>query len=509
MGALDLSSAIGVVGAGTMGAGIAEVAATAGHPVYLYDNRSGAAADALAQIDARLARSVEKGRIDADKREAVMSRMQPIESLDSFAPCALVIEAIVEDLAIKQDLFSTLEGIVDQTAILATNTSSISVTAIGSALKNPGRLVGMHFFNPATLMKLVEVVHGLASDPDIVATVFATSEAWGKKTVKVSSTPGFIVNRVARPFYAEALRALGEGGADVATIDAVMRESGGFRMGPFELMDLIGHDVNAAVTQTVFNAFHQDSRFEPSLIQQELVAAGRLGRKTGHGFYTHGEGTETPQPQTADAQGAPTRVTAFGQLEVLEPLLEMAEAAGITVLREEAAFPGPGWLRVGSANLALSDGRSATERTRQGLENLVLLDLALDYRNASRLAIAASDQCDRGALESVTGFLQALGKAVTVIDDYPGMLVLRTVAMLANVGADAVHKGVCSAEAVDTAMQYGVNYPQGPLAWAEAMGLTRVVELLDHIAREYGEERYRVSPLLRRKVWGETKFFTG
>ncbi len=507
MVALSQTCSVGVVGAGTMGAGIAEVAATAGHMVYLHDNRGGAAAEAIEKIGARLNRSVEKGRIDAAKRDSILGLMNPIESLDALAPCALVVEAIVEDLGIKQDLFTALEGILDENAILATNTSSISVTAIGAALQNPGRLVGMHFFNPATLMKLVEVVHGLASDPEVVDTVFDTSEAWGKKTVKVSSTPGFIVNRVARPFYAEALRALGEGAADVATIDAVMKESGGFRMGPFELMDLIGHDVNSAVSQTVFNAFHQDTRFEPSLIQQELVAADRLGRKTGQGFYNYSEDAVPPRPVTAESADAPSQITVFGDLEVLEPLLGLAKEAGIAVAREDAPFPGPGWLRIGDASLALSDGRSATERARQGLENLVLVDLALDYAAASRIAVAPADQCDAEAVASVVGFFQALGKAVSVIDDYPGLLVLRTVCMLANVGADAVHQGVCSAAAVDTAMRYGVNYPQGPMAWAESMGLMRVVETLDHVARIYGEDRYRVSPLLRRKVWGETGFF--
>jgi len=506
MGALSQSSRIGVVGAGTMGAGIAEVAATAGHTVYLYDNRSGAAAEAIEKIGIRLGRSVEKGRIDAAKRDAILALMNPVESLDALAPCALVVEAIVEDLGVKQDLFTRLEDIVEADAIFATNTSSISVTAIGAALRNPGRLVGMHFFNPATLMKLVEVVHGLASDPQVVETVFDTSEAWGKKTVKVSSTPGFIVNRVARPFYAEVLRALGEGAADVATIDAVMKESGGFRMGPFELMDLIGHDVNAAVSQTVFNAFHHDTRFEPSLIQQELVAAGRLGRKSGRGFYDYSEGAVAPQPATAESAEAPAQITVFGDLEILEPLVDLAKNASIAVVREEAPFPGPGWLRIGDANLALSDGRSATERSRQGLENLVLVDLALDYSAASRIAIAPADQCDTAALATVAGFFQALGKAVSVVDDYPGLLVLRTVCMLANVGADAVHQGVCNAAAVDTAMRYGVNYPQGPMAWAASMGLMRVVETLDHIARIYGEDRYRVSPLLRRKVWGESGF---
>ncbi len=502
------SVVVGVIGAGTMGAGIAEVAATAGHPVRLFDARSGAAADAISGIGKRLARDVEKGRLSAEQREARLARLHAVDELESLAPCGLVIEAIVEDLNAKCQLFTTLESLLAEDAILATNTSSISVTAIGAALDNPGHLVGMHFFNPATRMALVEVISGLATSPAVADTIVATAEAWGKAPVRAKSTPGFIVNRVARPFYAEALRAYGEGAADVPTIDAVIKEGGGFRMGPFELMDLIGHDVNAAVTQTVCDAFNQDRRFEPSLIQRELVAAQRLGRKSGQGFYDYRDGAVNPGPATAAAAAAPTAVTAYGNLGVAAPLLELAETAGFAVAHEPAPFPGAGWIRAGSANLALSDGRSATQRAAHGLENLVLFDLALDYRSAARIAVAAADGCDAAALSDAVGFMQALGKQVSVVDDYPGLLVMRTVCMLANLGADAVHQQVCDAAAVDVAMQKGVNYPRGPLAWAEQIGLAFVVEVLDNLTRIYGEERYRVSPLLRRKVWGGSGFFS-
>ena len=290
MTALATSVPIGVVGAGTMGAGIAEVAASAGHRVLLYDGMSGAVEAALERIGAALERAEAQGRITANQRASTFARITACHGFDALGAAGLVIEAIIEDLAAKQKLFETLEVFLEPDAILASNTSSLSITALAAKLQHPERVVGMHFFNPAPRMALVEVVRGLASAPRAVATALATAEAWGKTAVEVRSTPGFIVNRVARPFYGEALRALAEGAADVATIDAVMREAGGFRMGPFELMDLIGLDVNLAVSRQVHEAYHYDPRYTPSLLQRELVEAGRLGRKAGRGFYDHAPG---------------------------------------------------------------------------------------------------------------------------------------------------------------------------------------------------------------------------
>jgi 3-hydroxybutyryl-CoA dehydrogenase len=366
-------------------------------------------------------------------------------------------------------------------AILATNTSSLSVTAIASALSRPARLVGMHFFNPVPVMALVEVVSGAATDPAVADAVFATAAAWGKTPVHARSTPGFIVNRVARPFYAEALRLLGEGAADVATLDAIMRESGGFRMGPFELMDLIGHDVNFAVTRSVYDAFFQDPRFTPSLIQQELVAAGYLGRKSGRGFYRYGEDAERPAPASLPPGPRPQRV-------IGDPLVDLPAGKRVEI--------------DGATALALTDGRTATERmAAEGGLPLVLVDLAFDYGRADRLALAVADQAAPGDLARAAGLFQALGKEVSRVDDVPGMIVMRTVCMLANEAADAVNQGVCDAAAVDTAMRLAVNYPRGPLAWAQAIGLERVVTVLANLAAGYGEDRYRVSPLLRRRLF--------
>ncbi|HTN66956.1 MAG TPA: 3-hydroxyacyl-CoA dehydrogenase family protein, partial [Burkholderiaceae bacterium] len=346
---------------------------------------------------------------------------------------------------------------------------------------------------------------GLATDSEVAQCVYATAAAWGKSPVYAKSTPGFIVNRVARPYYAEGLRLLTEQAGDPATIDAILREAGGFRMGPFELMDLIGHDVNFAVTQSVFQAYYNDPRFTPSLAQQELVSAGFLGRKTGRGFYHHGKDAVQPQPHTEAPQDAPREVVVAAAGAVADALAARFATAGIAVRHVDAE--NAALLECGGAVVHLTDGRSATQRARDaGVANTVLLDLALDYAGATRIALCAADQCEAAAYRAVVGLFQAAGFAVSRLDDVPGMAVMRTVAMLANEAADAVNQGVCSAQGADLAMQKGVNYPRGPLAWADAIGLETVMTVLANLAAAYGEDRYRVSPLIRRKVAGGTRF---
>ncbi|MDM3872502.1 3-hydroxyacyl-CoA dehydrogenase PaaH [Porticoccus sp. W117] len=506
MTALPTTSTIAVIGAGTMGAGIAQVAAATGHSVLLFDAAEGAAQSGIDKTRKGLDRLIAKGKMTAEQADALTGRISACGSLDELAPAKLVVEAIVEKLDIKQSVFAQLEDICGDDVILATNTSSISVTAIAAGLKRPERLVGMHFFNPAPVMKLVEVISGLASDAEVAQIVFDTAAHWGKHPVMAKSTPGFIVNRVARPFYAEALRVLQEGGADVATIDAVMRESGGFRMGPFQLMDLIGMDVNYAVTNSVFNAYYQDQRFLPSLVQQELMQAGRLGRKTGHGFYNYAEGAEQPAPNTTEQWPKPERVIVGGHLGVAESLIAQMEAAEIAIVRSEESDHDFIW--VDGVELRLTEGAIATElAAEEELNELVLFDLALDYNHATRIAITKADQASDEALQKAAGLFQAIGKQVSVIDDIPGMIVMRTVCMLANEGADAVNQGVCNAEAVDIAMKGGVNYPQGPLAWADQLGVPVVATVLENLALLYGEDRYRISPLIQRKCFAEQSFF--
>ncbi|MCS0588619.1 3-hydroxyacyl-CoA dehydrogenase PaaH [Massilia norwichensis] len=511
--ALDRGSVIAVVGSGAMGSGIAQVAASSGHRVLVYDTRPEAVGKAIAGIGKAYDKLVEKGRMGALEADLARERLQPAASLAELKEAALVVEAIVEDLEVKRKLFAELEDLVAPGCILATNTSSISVTAIAAQLKRPERLVGMHFFNPVPLMALVEVVEGVATDKGIADTVYATAEAWGKNPVHAKSTPGFIVNRVARPYYAEGLRLLQEQAADAATLDAVMRDCGGFRMGPFELMDLIGHDVNFSVTQSVFKAYFNDPRFTPSVVQQELVNAGFLGRKSGRGFYRYGEGIAMPAAQAEPEAERPHTVRITRKRDLQDPVFDALQAvvserlaaAGVafshpamfdgTDTREEPAF------HVHGAAIYLTDGRSATQRAADDKHpDTVLFDLMLDPAKGTRIALARADQCSEKAWQGAVGMFQAAGFTVTRLDDVPGMAVMRTVAMLANEAADAVNQGVCSARAVDIAMQKGVNYPRGPLAWADAVGLRHIAAVLHNLGQAYGEDRYRVSPLLRRKL---------
>lgn len=503
MSALNTNVAIAVIGAGAMGAGIAQVAASAGHRVWLYDNREGAAAQAIDGIGKQLARRVANGKLSAEAREACIAALAPAHSLEQLADAGLVIEAIVENLEIKQALLRQLEAVCAADCILASNTSSISITRLGAGMSRPERLVGMHFFNPAPVMALVEVIKGLATDPNVAARVLATALAWGKQPVLARSTPGFIVNRVARPFYAESLRLLQEGAADCASLDALLREAGGFAMGAFELTDLIGHDVNYAVTCSVFDAYYQDMRFQPSQIQKELVDAGHFGRKSGRGFYDYREGAIRPDAAVLTSNAAVPAVIVEGEAGLLQPLLERLAQQGVSVSRRA----GRGLLRVGEASLALSDGRLASQRAAdEGLNDLVLLDLALDYRRCTRLGISWAAGTSPHAVDQVVALLGAAGINVTPLRDSPALCVLRTVAMLANEAADALLQGVASAADIDLAMRAGVNYPQGPLAWADQLGAATLVTVLDHLQAAYGEERYRPSLQLRRQLAEGARF---
>jgi 3-hydroxybutyryl-CoA dehydrogenase len=380
------SMKVGVIGAGTMGSGIAQVAAQAGHSVVLYDAQQEMAQKAVNALKITLDKLVEKGKFSAEEATAILARIKPMNSLTALKGCGLVIEAIVENLAIKKKLFQDVEDIVKPTTILATNTSSLSVTAIAAACHRPDRVIGLHFFNPAPLLPLVEVVPGLQTDAQIATKCIDLMRAWGKTPVVCKDTPGFIVNRVARPFYGESIRIFEEGLADMPTIDRAMKELGGFKMGPFELMDLIGNDINFTVTKTVWESFFFDPRYKPSFTQQRQVEAGWLGRKTGRGYYRYGQ------------EAAPSR------------------------------------------------GASAGE----------------------------------------AGGMQA------IVD--------RVVAMLINEAVDALHLGVASRDDIDLAMTKGVNYPKGLLKWADELGPAMVLARLEGLQADYGEDRYRPSPLLRRIV---------
>jgi 3-hydroxybutyryl-CoA dehydrogenase len=502
MTALDLSSPVAVVGNGTMGQGIAQVALVAGHSVRLYDALPGRAREAADAIGARLDRLVEKDRLSAADRDAARTRLLPAESIADLADCTLVVEAALERLDVKQELFRELEDVVGEDCLLATNTSSLSVTAIGGALRNPGRLVGLHFFNPAPLLPLVEVVSAFSTDVTSATRAYETARAWGKTPVACADTPGFIVNRIARPFYAEAFAVYETQGADPATIDAILRECGGFKMGAFELTDLIGQDVNESVTHSVWRSFFQDVRFTPSLAQRRLVESGRLGRKTDQGWYDYadgGEAAERSEPHTAERAQPPAYVVVEGDLGPASELVALIREAGIQV-REEDEDHGTRLVLPSGGQLALADGQTSVE-----FRDVVYFDLALDYRRATRIALSASQDTSPQTLAEATGLFQALGKQVSVIGDVPGMIVARTVARIVDLAHDAVSKGVATEEDIDTAMRLGVNYPLGPFEWSRRLGRNWAYALLDDLHLRDPSGRYAPSLALYRHAYATDK----
>jgi 3-hydroxybutyryl-CoA dehydrogenase len=495
-----------VIGAGIMGAGIAQVAAQAGHPVMLFDTREGAAATAKDKLGQALQGLVAKGRLAAEAAEAALARIAPVSRLEEAAAAGLVVEAIVENLDAKRTLLRQLEALVTPEAILASNTSSISITALANGLKVPGRVVGMHFFNPVPLMKLVEVVSGLQTEPGVAERVFQLATAWGKTAVHARSTPGFIVNRIARPYYAETLALLQERAVTPGLVDACLRGAG-FRMGPCELMDLIGHDTNFSVTESVYQANFGDKRYQPSLVQREMVDGGMLGRKSGRGFFAYGEGASTPEVPPARQGALPTRVRwhdageggpaieAFGQR-----WREALASAGVAV----EATAGSTWTGVEAdgGRLALTDGRTATQRAAEEAHaELALFDLPIVAAPGSALAFAASAGASQAWQGQAAVLLSAAGLQPLQVEDTPGLVVARTLAMLVNEAADAVQQGVCSAEGADLAMKLGVNYPAGPFEWLARWDVRAVVALIDRLDAFYRGERYRVSPWLRRRGW--------
>ena len=497
-----------VIGAGTMGIGISQIAAQSGQSVLLYDANSEAPVKAQQQLSATFNKLVGKGKITAESAEAALSLVTPISTLQDAADADLVIEAIVENLDIKRSVFQALESVVRDDCILATNTSSISVTAIANGLKHPQRLVGMHFFNPVPLMKLVEVISGLLTDKAVASRIFDLSLSWGKVPVYAKPTPGFIVNRIARPYYAETLALLQEQASTPSVLDACLRGVG-FRMGPCELMDLIGHDANFLVSNSVYEANFYDKRFVPSLVQQELVDGGLFGRKTGQGFYQYGEGAEKPalpeyvkrEAPEVESTGLFNDVMLLGSGRVADLLAGRLKQTGIEF--STAPKSDEIGLQLNGLDLFLSDGRTASQRG----DHIAVFDMPVVDKEGLDLAFAVSGNLTRSAgidSEKAANCLRILGFNPHQLSDVPGLIVARTIAMLINEAADAVNQGVCTQEGADSAMKMGVNYPQGPFEWLADWDAKSVSTLLDNLDSWYRGERYRVSPLLRQRALQKT-----
>ena len=476
---------IGVVGAGTMGAGIAEVAAAHGHYVLIFDENVRASEAATARLTESLSSSGDVAR-----------RPRAVSTIEDLAPCSLVIEAIVEDLDVKRALVGRLEKVVDEDCVVGTNTSSLSPTAIANGLRHPQRFLGLHFFNPVPRMKLVEVVPTVSTGEHVIMSMIDLMRAWEKEPIRAAAwSPGFVVNRVARPYYGEAFRLLEERAAPADVIDAVMTGAGGFRMGPFALADLIGHDVNQVVTRSVWAAFGFDPRYGPSLLQQELVNAGRLGRKSGRGVHDYANG-RPPAPDPEPSR-APATVDAVGRgADKAGGFAQFLERAGVSPPNVEGRLSG---VRLANgALLVRSNGRTADDESARAHAPVIIVDRCLDDRDATAIAVSASADCPPLTVDGAVGLLQSAGLNVFRVADVAGVIVTRTVAMLINQAMDAQRLGVATQDEIDLAMTLGAGYPLGLSTWCQRWGAASVAEILDNLASEYGDGRYRTDPLLRR-----------
>ncbi|GMG83498.1 3-hydroxyacyl-CoA dehydrogenase [Paralimibaculum aggregatum] len=485
---------VGIVGAGAMGQGIAQVAAQGGLRVLLQDARAGAAAAGREAVAARLARLVEKGRINAAAESAALARIEAVAGIAELAPAGLVIEAVVEDLEVKRAVFREIEAAVAPDCLIASNTSSIPVRSIARDCAHRGRVAGMHFFNPVPLMRLVELVRTVWTSEETLARLAALGRRMGRTPVVVQDSPGFLVNLGGRAFTTEALRIAQERVATPAEIDAIMRDCWGFRMGPFELLDLTGMDVNYPVTRIVWEGFGHDPRLATTPAHRAMAEAGLLGRKTGEGWYSYAGG-RAADPPSPDWQGeaAPARRAALaGEAPALAAL---CRAAGLAVGADDGACP----------ILAAPFGADATAvAVESGADHrrLVCLDLAGPNAGApaARITLMTAPGADPAIRGAVAAALVAAGRKVTAITDSPGFVGQRICAMVANLGCAMAETGIATPEDIDTAMTLGLNYPQGPLALAETMGRERCLEVLDRLQAVTGEDRYRASPWLRRRA---------
>jgi 3-hydroxybutyryl-CoA dehydrogenase len=472
-----------VAGAGTMGRGIAQVLAQSGARTLLYDAQPGAAQRAIDSISQALAKLAEKGRVKDP--QSIARRIEVVPGLQAFAPCHLVVEAIVEDLAAKRILLSELEEIVSESCILASNTSSLSVTAMAAACKRPGRVAGYHFFNPVPVMKIVEVVDGVLTEPWVTDALTALAQRFGHTPVRCKDTPGFVVNHAGRAFVPEALRVLSEGVADFATIDRILVDAAGFRIGPFGLMDLVGLDVAHAVMKSMYQQYFEEPKYRPSFIAEPRVAAGLHGRKTKRGWYEYAPDLQMP-PEAPAPKAKPAAVWAVPELKEL--LIDLGAKIELKPAPDAVCFVAP---------LGLDASAAALE---QGLDpaRTVAVDPLFGFSKRRTLMVTPVTKPE--VRDAAHGLLASDGVPVSVINDSPGFVAQRVVAHIVNVGCDIVQMRIAAPEDLDRAVMLGLGYPKGPLAMGDALGAKRIFNVLQNMHELYQEPRYRPSPWLRRRA---------
>lgn len=486
---------MGVVGAGVMGRGIAQIAAQAGIAVLIHDAKPGAAGDALDSIRSALTRLADKGKISAESAESAVGRIAIIDSLAGFAAADIVVEAIIENIQAKHQLLQALEEIVSQTAILATNTSSLSVTEIAAGCKLPGRVGGCHFFNPVPLMKIVEVIDGILTEKWVGEALVALAARMGHSPVRAKDTPGFIVNHAGRGYVTESLRILGEGVAEFQVVDRILRQGVGFRMGPFELLDLTALDVSHPAMEAIYNQYYQEPRLRPSPIARQRLMAGLLGRKVGRGFYTYTAGGAMPIAEAAIPAVQPSSVwvsrarpTAHAMITALLNRLGATVDTGDLPSCDSICLVAPLGSDATSACLAesLDPTRTVAIDTLFGMES---------YRTLMTTPLTAP-----GVSFAAHGLFGRDGVPVAVIHDSAGFVAQRVMAVIVNIACDIVQQRVTTPEDLDRAVTLGLGYPKGPLAWGDAIGAANLLTILQEMSTFYGDPRYRPSPWLTRRA---------
>lgn len=487
---------VGIVGTGAMGRGIAQIAAQAGSTVLLFDTQADAVAKAQAALGTQWEKLVEKGRMTTDAAAAQKARLQPAATLANLAACDLIVEAIVERLDVKKSLFGELEGIVPADTVLATNTSSLSVTAIAACLKHPQRFAGYHFFNPVPLMKVVEVIAGLKTEPAVCQALAQYARDMGHTPVQAGDTPGFIVNHAGRGYGTEALRIVSEGVADFATIDRILKDQVGFRLGPFELFDLTALDVSHPVMESIYRQYYDEPRYRPSVITAQRLAGGVVGKKVGEGFYKYEDGAaqvaaEPPVPLFDELPPVWVSTRAARRAELYQLLKDLGAKI------ETGQSPSPQALTL-VAPLGF-DITTVAVVERLDPARTVGIDMLVDDKATKRRVLATNPATRADMRDAAHALFARDGKAVSVIRDSGGFVTQRVVATIVNIAADICQQRVCSPQDLETAVTLGLGYPLGPLAMGDRYGPANVLEVLFNLQTVYGDPRYRPSPWLRRR----------